>query len=93
MDFDTHNPDDGGDKIDLFLDTKNFNWDKSTTALEKRSADNNHPFLSEGAAYYELQVNTSTDPKVPDWHSVLNLVGVNGTEITLDRLIANGNLI
>jgi hypothetical protein len=94
MDFDARSkPIDGGDKIDLFLFGINFIWDESTTKLEKKSADKEHPFLSEDAEYYELRVNTSTDENIENWLSVFNLVGIDGTEITLQGLIANGNLV
>ena len=93
MDFDMRKPIDGGDKIDLFIGGTNFNWGVSNTKLEKYFADNENPFLSEGAEYYDLLVNTSADTNNPNWLSVLNLVGTNGTEITLDGLIANRNLI
>jgi len=93
MDFDPRNPLDGGDMVNYFLDDTDFNWDTSRTSLEKKSADKEHPFLSEDAEYYELRVNTSTDENIENWLSVLNLVGINGTKITLDGLIANGNLV
>jgi hypothetical protein len=94
MDFDAlKKPIDGGDKIYFNSGIPDFNWDESITELEKKSADKEHPFLSEGAEYYELRVNTSTDENIENWFSVLNIVGVNGTEITLDGLIANGNLV
>jgi len=94
MDFDARSkPIDGGDKIDLFLFGVDFIWDESTTKLEKKSADKEHPFLSEGAEYYDLQINRGADLNNPIWFSILNLVGVDGTEITLQGLIANGNLV
>jgi VCBS repeat-containing protein len=93
MDFDSRKLIDGGDKIDLFFGFTDFNWDISRTSLEKKSADKEHPFLSEDAEYYELRVNTSTDENIENWLSILNLVGVDGTEITLQGLIANGNLV
>jgi hypothetical protein len=93
MDFDGRNPDIGGDKINFFLGRTDFNWVMSGTNLEKKSADAKHPFLSEGAEYYDLQINTNPDLNNPTWFSVLNLVGVDGTEITLQGLIANGNLV
>jgi hypothetical protein len=46
--------------------------------------------MSEGEKYYSLQAISKTDEK---WYSVLNLVGIDGTEITLDGLFANGNLV
>jgi VCBS repeat-containing protein len=93
MDFDMRNPDVGGDKIDLLFGITDFNWDASRTELEKKSADKEHPILSEGAEYYELRVNTSTDENIENWFSVLNIVGIDGTEITLQGLIDNKNLI
>ncbi len=94
MDFDARKkPIDGGDKIYFNPGIPNFNWDESIASLEKKFADDNHPFLSEDAEYYELRVNRSADENIPDWLSVLNLVGVDGTEITLAGLIANGNLV
>ena len=93
MDFDGRNPDVGGDKINFFLGRTDFNWAISGTNLEKKFADDNHPFLSEGAEYYDLQINHGTDLNNPIWFSILNLVGVDGTEITLQGLIANGNLV
>ncbi len=89
MDFDPRNPLDGGDMINYFLDDTDFNWDRSRTILEKKSADNEHPFLSEGATYYELRATDSFGIEF----SILNLVGISGTEMTLDSLIANGNLV
>ena len=93
MDFDGRNPDVGGDKINFFLGRTDFKWAISGTNLEKKFADDNHPFLSEGAEYYDLQINRGTDLNNPIWFSILNLVGVDGTEITLQGLIANGNLV
>jgi hypothetical protein len=93
MDFDARNPDVGGDKINFFLGRTDFNWATSGTNLEKKSADAKHPFLSEGADYYDLQINTNPDVNNPIWFSVLNLVGVDGTEITLQGLIDNKNLV
>ena len=89
MDFDPRNPFDGGDMINYFLDDTDFNWDRSRTILEKKSADNEHPFLSEGATYYELRATESFGIEF----SILNLVGISGAEMTLDSLIANGNLV
>jgi VCBS repeat-containing protein len=82
MDFDSRKPTLGGDQIKFF--------DFTEIALIGRQADGNHPFLSEGAKYYELQFYSDS---IRDWSSVFNLVGINGTEITLDSLIANGNLV
>lgn len=67
------------------------NWinDEDHTKLNLHYADENHPFLSNGAMYYELQAKSGTDG---NWYSVLNLVGANGATITLDGLFANGNL-
>ncbi len=93
MDFDSRKPIDGGDKINFFLGATDFNWEISGTNLEKKSADAKHPFLSEGAEYYDLQINRGADLNNPIWFSILNLVGISGTEITLDSLIANGNLV
>jgi VCBS repeat-containing protein len=92
MDFDTRKPSDGGDRIKYFdftgSDLTSHTFSKSETALEERYADSNHPFMSEGEKYYSLQAISKTDEK---WYSVLNLVGIDGTEITLDGLFANGN--
>ncbi len=93
MDFDARNPDVGGDKIQLNYPRFDFNWVTFGTNLEKKSADDKHPFLSEGAEYYDLQINRGTDLNNPIWFSILNLVGVDGTEITLQGLIDNGNLV
>ena len=93
MDFDARNPDVGGDKINTFYARFDFNWVTFGTNLEKKSADDKHPFLSEGAEYYDLQINSGNDMNNPIWLSVLNLVGIDGTEITLQGLIANGNLV
>jgi VCBS repeat-containing protein len=93
MDFDSRNPDVGGDKINLFYAKLDFNWVTFGTNLEKKFADDKHPFLSEGAEYYDLQINSVNDMKNPIWLSVLNLVGVDGTEITLQDLIDNKNLV
>ena len=93
MDFDSRKPIDGGDQINFFLGATDFNWAVSGTNLEKKSADAKHPFLSEGAEYYDLQINRGADLNNPIWFSILNLVGVDGTEITLQRLIDNGNLV
>ncbi len=93
MDFDGRKPIDGGDKINFFLGATDYNWAISGTNLEKKSADDKHPFLSEGAEYYDLQINRSADLNNPIWLSILNLVGVDGTEITLQGLIDNGNLV
>ena len=93
MDFDARNPVDGGDKINLFFGGTDFKWAMSGTNLEKKSADKEHPFLSEGAEYYDLQINRGADLNNPIWFSILNLVGVDGTEITLQGLIDNKNLV
>jgi VCBS repeat-containing protein len=94
MDFDARKkPIDGGDKIYFNSGIPDFNWDQSITELEKKSADNEHPFLSEGADYYELRVNISTNENIENWLSVLNLVGVDDTEFTLQNLIDNKNLV
>ncbi len=93
MDFDSRNPLDGGDKINFRFNGIDSNWTISATNIEKKSADDKHPFLSEGAEYYDLQINRGADVNNPIWLSVLNLVGVNGTEITLQGLIDNKNLV
>ena len=93
MDFDSRKPIDGGDKINFFLGRTDFNWATSGTNLEKKSADKEHPFLSEGAEYYDLQINRGADLNNPIWFSILNLVGVDGTEITLQGLFDNKNLV
>ncbi len=67
--------------------------DNICNEYRKKSADDKHPFLSEGAEYYDLQINRGADVNNPIWLSVLNLVGVNGTEITLQGLIDNKNLV
>jgi len=92
MDFDSGKRVDGGDAIrfyDLPEGDVPHTWSKDTTELEERYADENHPFLSDGATYYALQAQSATDG---NWYSVLNLVGTNGATITLDGLFANGNL-
>jgi VCBS repeat-containing protein len=90
MDFDSL----GGDKIEYFDDggvgLLIRTWTESTTRLEERFADDKHPFLSAGAAYYELQVQSSNNLNDKNWYSVLNLVGAN---ITLDGLFANQNFL
>ena len=93
MDFNMRNSDAGGDQIDFRFEETDFNWNESITNLEKKSADKEHPFLSEGAEYYELKVNLSADENNENWFSILNLVGIDDTEITLASLIANGNLV
>jgi hypothetical protein len=103
MDFDGSNPNNGGDKIE-FVDILRFDasrfvltphvWknDVNKTQLIKHEADSLHTFLSEGSIYYELQAKSSVNSTDTNWYSVLNLVGTNGTAITLDSLFANGNL-
>ena len=92
MDFDSRNPSEGGDKI-RFWDqdlVNNFltphEWDKKTTQLEEKYANSSHLFLSEGATYYELKIIDADGNS----SSVLNLVGTN---ITLDGLFENKNLV
>ncbi len=103
MDFDGSNPNNGGDKIE-FVDISRLDatrlvltphvWknDVNKTQLIQHQADSLHPFLSEGSIYYELQAKSSVNLTDTNWYSVLNLVGTNGTAITLDGLFANGNL-
>ncbi len=95
MDFDARKPELGGDSIN-FQDKSDpdgsHRWinDAEHTKLITHQADESHPFLSEGAEYYELQVRLN-DIKDKNWYSVLNLVGINGSEITLDSLFVNNN--
>ena len=56
--------------------------------LIEHPADSSDPFLSEGAIYYELIAEDKNNTNIK--YSVLNLVG---TDITLEGLIANGNLV
>ncbi len=92
MDFDPTNPSEGGDEISFWdYDNESLTlqiWDKDATKLEEKYADSNHLFLSEGATYYELKIIDAAGNS----SSVLNLVGINGTEITLDGLFTNKNL-
>ncbi len=95
MDFNSTNPSNGGDKIDYFIYSNSNGridhvWDPEKTQLVTHTADANHPFLSDGATYYELQVQSSINSNDPNWYSVLNLVGTN---VTLDGLFANENLV
>ena len=95
MDFDARNPAVGGDIIN-FRDKSDpdssHRWinDAEYTKLITHEANASHLFLSEGAEYYELQVRAN-DKNDKNWYSVLNLVGINGEEITLDSLFANNN--
>jgi hypothetical protein len=98
MDFKLSPTIEGGDKI-KFVEELSENlfpiyhkWNPLKTQLVSHNADTNHPFLSEGAKYYELQVQSSVNLNDFNWYSVFNLVGTNGTAITLDGLFANGNL-
>ncbi len=95
MDFNSHKPSEGVDTIDYnYFSTSNEKidhvWDPVKTQLLSHTADANHPFLSDGATYYELQVQSSINSNDPNWYSVLNLVGTN---VTLDGLFANENLV
>jgi VCBS repeat-containing protein len=93
MDFNFSPTDQGGDEILFYKDFNVHKWDSNKTQLVSHTADANHPFLSEGARYYELKVQSSVNSNDPNLYSVFNLVGTNGTEITLDGLIANRNLV
>jgi large repetitive protein len=96
MDFDSRKPLEGGDKINYFESIVSSSvghiWSQAKTQLVLHAADDSHLFLSEGEKYYELKVQSSIFLNDPNWYSVLNLVGTNGAEITLDGLFANGNL-
>ena len=96
MDFDSRKPLEGGDKINYFESIGSSSvghiWSQAKTQLVLHAADDSHLFLSEGEKYYELKVQSSIFLNDPNWYSVLNLVGTNGAEITLDGLFANGNL-
>jgi VCBS repeat-containing protein len=82
MDFDARVPSSGGDKIIFGNSGVNF-----SNLIEHR-ADSSDIFLSEGAIYYELIAEDKNNTNIK--YSVLNLVG---TDITLEGLIANGNLV
>jgi hypothetical protein len=88
MDFDSRNPSGGGDKIEFVINGIIQKWNINTTKLEEKYADTNHPFLSEGATYYDLRTISPFGSS-----PALNLVGIDGTKISLDGLIANGNLV
>jgi large repetitive protein len=98
MDFNFSPTEEGGDKImfveeNIILGQRIHVWTPAKTQLLSHTADANHPFLSEGAEYYELKVQTSSTNIIDtNWYSVFNLVGTNSAEITLDSLFANGNL-
>ena len=91
MDFDSI----GGDKIGYAefnsRSFKNHQWinDADHTRLIAHQANDSHPFLSDGAMYYELQVK-SNDVRDTNWYSVFNLVG---TDLTVQGLFNNGNLV
>ncbi len=97
MDFNSSKPSAGGDKIDyIYLfnnNVINHSWDPFKTQLVTHTADASNLFLSEGAKYYELQVKSSVNSNDPNWYSVFNLVGTNGTDLTAIGLFANGNLV
>ena len=97
MDFNSSTPSAGGDKIDyIYLfnnNVINHSWDPFKTQLVTHTADASNLFLSEGAKYYELQVKSSVNSNDPNWYSVFNLVGTNGTDLTAIGLFANGNLV
>jgi hypothetical protein len=93
MDFNFSPTDQGGDEILFYKDFNVHKWDQAKTQLVPHTADAYHPYLSEGAQYYELKVQSSIDENDTNWYSVFNLVGTNGTEITFDGLIANRNLV
>jgi VCBS repeat-containing protein len=90
IDFNSSNFTNG---VDIIRFNKEVNdshiWTKNTTKLEEKYADSSHPFLSDGTSYYDLQADLASDG---NWYSIFNLVGINGAEITLDSLFANGNL-
>jgi len=98
MDFNSRNSSDGGDTVNYFLRPSlsalvKHVWAPTKTQLVTHTADANHPFLSDGAKYYELQVQSSINSNDPNWYSLFNLVGTNGTDITVSGLFANGNLV
>jgi VCBS repeat-containing protein len=101
MDFNASNPTDGGDKISYREDDRtpttssivDHIWNPLKTQLLSHTADTNHPYLSDGVTYYELRVQSSVNSNDLNWYSVLNLVGINGAEITVDGLFANKNLV
>jgi VCBS repeat-containing protein len=88
MDFNSNEPDFGGDVLKfVFPTTGSFaTWDPAKTKLVENHADDNHPFLSEGATYYELRTTDSFGIEF----AVFNIVG---SDLTLQDLIANGNLV
>jgi VCBS repeat-containing protein len=99
MDFKFSPTIEGGDKI-KFVEELSENlfpiyhkWNSLKTQLVSHTADTNHPFLSEGAKYYELQVQSSIDLNDSNWYSLFNLVGTNGTDLTVSGLFANENLV
>jgi VCBS repeat-containing protein len=97
MDFNFSPTEKGGDKITFYENDLNESftpqvWNPLKTQLVSHTADDNHPFLSDGATYYELLVQSNVNSNDLNWYSLLNLVGTNGTAITLDGLFANGNL-
>ncbi len=91
MDFNFSPTSEGGDEINLKVrengEANSYTWDISKTKLSKYQADSSHQFLSDGADYYELAVKLPNDE---NWHTVFNLVG---TDITLEGLFANTNLV
>jgi Ca2+-binding RTX toxin-like protein len=90
IDFNSSNFTNGVDIIWFNKEVNNSHiWTKNTTKLEEKYADSSHPFLSDGTSYYDLQADLASDG---NWYSIFNLVGINGAEITLDSLFANGNL-
>jgi hypothetical protein len=92
MDFNFAPVAQGGDKIGFFEDEGQFShaWILAKTQLVPHTADAYHPYLSEGAQYYELKVQSSVNSNDSNWYSVLNLVG---TDLTVQGLINNGNLV
>ncbi len=91
MDFNFSPTSEGGDEINLKVrengEANSYTWDINKTKLSKYQADSSHQFLSDGADYYELAVKLPNDE---NWHTVFNLVG---TDITLEGLFANTNLV
>ena len=92
IDFNFSPTDEGGDRIEFFEYKSEFShaWAREKTQLVPHTADDNHLFLSEGAQYYELKVQSSVNSNDSNWYSVLNLVG---TDLTVKGLFDNGNLI
>ncbi len=82
MDFNAVAPSSGGDGIFFIKTGVKF------SDLIEHSADSSHPYLSEGAIYYELIAEDKNNSDIK--YSVLNLVGSNITN--LQNLIDNGNL-